>query len=215
MPDKEDQYLESKEELERYGFNRIERFVSFDAADKENLERITKSLNIKKFNGTVQQLSLTLAHLTLLKKLVDSQDSDELLIFEDDVSIHTNFAKLTPIKLQKVEKYGILYLGASALGNTSDGSDLDGASYEGGVLMTHAYTMTKKAAQFILEQVQIRESCIIDQMYSNWFRKTGIPLWVVINTPHTSKNHKQLRTHNECITGLIFQKMHESTVLKK
>lgn len=215
MPDKEWQYTESKEELARHGFKNVNRFISFDTTDTDSIKRIADTLGVKKFNGTIQQFSLTLAHLSLLKKLVDSPNAKELLIFEDDVKVHTNFVSLAPVKLHKVGAYGILFLGAAALDNTSNGDDLDGVSYEGGVLMAHAYVITKQAAQFILEQVQLREACIIDQMYSNWFRKTGIPLWVIINTPYTSDNCKQLRVHKEVITGLIFQKIHPSTVFKK
>ena len=214
MPNKEQLYLEAKADLEHYGFKNINRFVSFNAADKEKLNSITEELKIKQFEGSPSQCSLMLAHLSLLNMLVATEELQEILIFEDDVRTHTDFTTIAPLKLKDVEDYGILFLGAAVLGNTSTGADKSVEIRDGGILQTHAYSITKEAANFVIKKAQTSRAYAIDQMYSNYFRGQKIKLCAIINTPHTSKNRDELRTHQEQQTGLMFQKNHISTVFK-
>ena len=210
MPDQEEKYIECRTVLQDHGFTDVHRLISYDAGNKELLNNLSKNFGIKTFQGSPQQLSLTLAHMTALQELVNSE-KEELLIFEDDIIFHTLFNVLLEDKIKDLPEYGVLYLGCLIPHNEDCKSKF--IVKNGGIFHAHAYSIKRQAAKLILDTCKKKErGVIIDVMYYGWFKDTCTDLVALIQSPHTSENKKEMRINREDITGLIYQKKHISSV---
>lgn len=97
------------------------------------------------------------SHKSVLKNIIEHNDSGYYTIFEDDVILHENFENLVDSKIRHLpEDFDILYLGASY--GYRDPSEFEeyseGLVHADSVYGAFAYVITKRSAEKILSHIE-------------------------------------------------------------
>jgi GR25 family glycosyltransferase involved in LPS biosynthesis len=208
MENTPERWYSTEKELKTHGFKNVHRFNSFDSTDSVLLREVTLSLGLRGFGGNPLQQSVTMAHLSIIDKLANSTEMEELLIFEDDIIFHTNFNSLINEKIANIPDCTLLHFGAVLVGgkwlNVTTTITENHIVRGGGMWLAHAYLINKAGAILILDTIRKRGTCgVIDHIFCQ--EVANIKLAAVNCSPFTSDNYRETKTPQDTV-GIIYQK---------
>lgn len=180
--------IDRRERMEQiFSDHNITNYEYFDAIDGKELimtEEIFKLFLFNDFKYRCGVVGCALSHYNIMKKLLNDNDYDAYIVFEDDISIAPKFNENIQRTFDSLDLFGddfyICFLGSGGSDRTKIGEDVMIESYNGTSGM-FGYIITKKLAMIIVPAIEKHGmKYAIDNYMQKFCTYEGIPMHITV-----------------------------------
>lgn len=213
-----DRKISVSEEFKKQGINDVEFYNAVDGKSLEPSYELAKLFRFNNFNNKCGVIGCALSHYNLWLQLMNDNDNDAYLIFEDDITIQPNFNENLNYLIETItdNQFNMIYLGYLDHNNFYDHNNLSpkisiqtvSAAYG-----THCYIISKQFATELIKT--ITENGIkfsIDDFIVTYHRDTNKPFKIAIpcfatagNAFHNNNIDSDIQNNNDMLDVSEYQ----------